>query len=116
MKYLSLYTPRKTPGVPPSPESMARMEKLIEESTKSGALLATGGLMLIAKGGARLRRAGDEIAVIDGPFREEMMEMVGNFLSWSSQEIAISHSPRRAAGAVPGAEGRGRHNEVNEVR
>ncbi|MGA2577628.1 MAG: YciI family protein [Bryobacteraceae bacterium] len=98
MKYLSLYTPAPRPaGIPPSPAYMAEMGKFIEESMKSGILLATGGLMPIAKGGARMRSSGGEIAVIDGPFaetkefaggfaimqaksREEAVEMVRSFL------------------------------------
>src|SRR5277367_6579880 len=40
MKFLSLYKPARRDG-PPSPEYMADMGKLIEESMKSGVLLAT---------------------------------------------------------------------------
>ena len=98
MKYLSLYTPAPRPGSgQPSQECMAEMGKLIDASMKSGALLATGGLLPIAQGGARIRRAGNDIAFIDGPFaetkeftggfailqarsREEVIEMVRNFL------------------------------------
>jgi hypothetical protein len=54
------------------------MGKLIEESMKSGALLATGGLAPMAKCGARIRRAADEITVIDGPF-VEAKELSGGF-------------------------------------
>ena len=77
MKYLSLYTPGQRTG-PPSKEHMAEMGKLIEESMKSGELVSTGGLLPISKGGARVRRTGSEISVIDGPFTEAK-EVVGGF-------------------------------------
>ena len=52
MRFLSIYTPDpKTAGAPPTPEHMASMRKLIEENTKSGLLVATGGLLPIGKGG-----------------------------------------------------------------
>ena len=88
MRYFALYTPSRR--TPPNQESMAGMGKLIEESMKSGALLATGGLMPIANGGARVRRSGDEIAVIDGPF-VETKELTGGFaiLQAKSREEAI---------------------------
>ncbi|MGC9946079.1 MAG: YciI family protein [Bryobacteraceae bacterium] len=90
MKFLSLYTPGPRPaGVPPSKEYMAEMAKLIEESMKSGVLVATGGLMPIAQG-ARVRHAGDEVTVIDGPF-VETKELAGGFaiLEAKSKEDAL---------------------------
>jgi hypothetical protein len=89
MKYLSLYTPGQRTG-PPSKEYMAEMGKLIEESMKSGELVSTGGLLPISKGGARVRRTGSEISVIDGPFTEAK-EVVGGFaiLEAKSREDAI---------------------------
>jgi hypothetical protein len=63
--------------------------KLIEQWTKAGALLATEGCMPSAKG-ARVRRVGDKITVIDGPFAETK-ELVGGFalLQAKSKEEAI---------------------------
>ena len=40
MRFLSIYKTKET-GVPPSPEHIAEMGKLIEESMKSGVLIAT---------------------------------------------------------------------------
>jgi hypothetical protein len=91
MRFLSIYTPdKKTAGTPPSKEHMAEMGKLIEEATKAGRLLATGALEPISKGGARIRRSGGEITVIDGPFTESK-ELVAGFaiLEEKSQEEAI---------------------------
>jgi hypothetical protein len=102
MRFLSLYTPGARPaGVPPSQEYMTEMGKLIEESMRSGTLLATGGLEPMAKGGARVRWADDEIAVIDGPF-VETKEMAGGFAilqAWSKEEaIEMTRTFLKTAG------------------
>ena len=41
MRYLSIYKTVET-NVPPTPDHMARMEKLIDDMTKAGKLIATG--------------------------------------------------------------------------
>ena len=77
MKFLSVYTrDEKSPG-PIGAAQMAEMGKLIEETTKSGTLVLTGGIMPVAKGGARVRATGGAISV-DGPFAEAK-EIVGGF-------------------------------------
>ena len=91
MKFLSIYTPdAKRADQRPSPENMAEMGKLVEDSMKSGELLATGGLLPIAKGGARVRASGSRITVLDGPFAESK-EVVCGFalLEAKSREDAI---------------------------
>jgi hypothetical protein len=91
MKFLSLYTPdAKKAGVPPSKEHMAEMGKFIEESTKSGLLLATGGLLPCSTGGARVRSSDGKITVLDGPFTESK-ELICGFalLETPSREAAI---------------------------
>jgi len=65
MRFLSIYKHVER-DIPPSAEEMARMGKLVEEGMKAGFLLATEGCMPSALG-ARIRLAGDNIAVIDGP-------------------------------------------------
>ena len=45
MQFLSLYTPAVAPKGPPDPQHMARMMKLIEQMTRSDALVATAGIM-----------------------------------------------------------------------
>jgi hypothetical protein len=90
MKFFSMYTPDpKTAGIPPNQERMAEMGKLIEETTKSGALFLTGGLMPTSKGGARVRFSEGGFTV-DGPFTEAK-EIVGGFaiLEAKSREEAI---------------------------
>jgi hypothetical protein len=70
-------------------EEMTKMGRLIEEWTKAGALLGTEGCLPSAKG-ARVRRDGQKVTVIDGPFAETK-EVVGGFalLKAKSKEEAI---------------------------
>lgn len=94
MKYVSVHTPNpKRPG-PMDSAQMAAMEKLIEETTKSGALILTGGILPTSKGGARVRASGGAITV-DGPFTETK-ELVGGFaiLEAKSREEAIEMTAR----------------------
>jgi hypothetical protein len=77
MRFLCLYKPAKAEGAPPSEGEMTQMGKLIEESFKSGILLATEGCLPSALG-ARVRRADGQFKVTDGPFAEAK-ELVGGF-------------------------------------
>src|SRR5688572_5131867 len=88
MRFLSIYKSRET-GVPPTLEHMTAMTALIEESMKSGELLATEGCLPTALG-ARVRLSGGTVTVTDGPF-SEAKEVVGGFaiLQASSKSEAI---------------------------
>lgn len=78
MRFLSIYTPdRKAGGSPPSQEEMDQMEALIEESMRSGLLLETGAILPLSTGGAVVRRTGNEITVVDGPFAESKEVIAG---------------------------------------
>jgi len=101
MRFLSIYKHAET-GVPPTPDEMAQMGKLVEEMFKSGTLLATEGCLPTVKG-ARVRRAGDKVTVTDGPFTEAK-EQVGGFalLRASSKEEAIELTKRFLAVAGEG--------------
>ena len=81
-------------GVPPSPELMAEMGKLMEEVTKAGVLLATEGLHPSAKG-ARVRLAGGRLTVTDGPFAEAK-ELIASYALFQvkSKEEAIEWTSR----------------------
>jgi hypothetical protein len=81
-------------GVPPSPELMARMGKLIEEMTRSGVLISTGGLLPSSKG-ARIKCSGGRVTVTDGPFTEAK-ELIAGFaiVEAQSKEHAIELSRR----------------------
>ena len=94
MRFLCLYKPSKPEGVPPTQQEMAEMGKLIDESMKSGVLLATEGCLPTAKG-ARIRLFGGEFTVTDGPFTEAK-ELVGGFamIQAKSKQEAIEYTKR----------------------
>ena len=77
MKFLCIYKPAKPEGGLPTPEDMATMGAYIEESIRSGVLIATEGCMPSALG-ARVRRTDGKFAVVDGPFTESK-EVIGGF-------------------------------------
>lgn len=66
----------------PSEELMTEMGKFIEEATKAGVLLATGGLAPAAEA-TRVVRSGGKFTVLDGPFTEAK-ELVGG---WALMEV-----------------------------
>ncbi|HEX8245645.1 MAG TPA: YciI family protein [Longimicrobium sp.] len=101
MRFLSIYKAAET-GVPPTPEEMEAMGQLIEEMTRRGKLLATEGCLPSALG-ARVRRAGDQVTVTDGPFTESK-ELVAGFalLEADSKEEAIELTRRFLAVAGDG--------------
>lgn len=88
MRFLSIYKHPES-NIPPSPEQMARMGKLIEDGMKSGKLLATEGCLPSALG-ARVRVDNGKFTVSDGPFTEAK-EVVGGFAIFdaSSKEAAV---------------------------
>lgn len=75
MRFLSIYKTRET-GVPPTPEYMDKMQRLVEEGMKAGWLLATEGCLPTALG-ARVRSSGGELLVTDGPFAETKEVIAG---------------------------------------
>lgn len=88
MRFLSVYKTVER-GVPPTPEEMAKMGKLIEEGMKAGFLLAVEGCLPSATG-ARVRLSSGNLTVTDGPFTESK-EVIGGLalLKTSSKEEAI---------------------------
>jgi hypothetical protein len=89
MRFLSVYRSVQR-NTPPTREEQERMGKLIEESMKAGWLLATEGCLPIALG-AKVRKAGSNVTVTDGPF-VEAKELIGGFaiLQADSKEHAVS--------------------------
>ena len=89
MRFLCLYKPAKPEGTPPSEGEITQMGKLIEESFKSGILLAIEGCLPSALG-ARVRLTKGNFKVTDGPFTEAK-EIVGGFaiINAKSKEDAI---------------------------
>jgi hypothetical protein len=78
MRYLG-YTlgDPSAPIAPPSPEMMTEMGKFVEEATKAGVLLATGGLAPAAEA-TKVTRADGKFTVTDGPF-SEAKELIGGW-------------------------------------
>ena len=76
-------------GVMPSTELLTEMGKFNEELVKAGVMLAGEGLQPSSKG-KRVRFAGKERSVIDGPFTETK-ELVAGFWLWQvrSMEEAV---------------------------
>jgi hypothetical protein len=88
----------KTTFEQPTPEQYAEMDKFIEEATKAGVLLATGGLGP-AEGITKVVKKDGEITVIDGPFTESK-ELIGGWaimecrdkaeaVEWSKRFLAL---------------------------
>jgi len=65
------------PVPPPSPDLMQRMGEFVEEATKAGVLIMTGGIGPTAMG-AKVTLADGEFSVVDGPFAEAK-ELVGGW-------------------------------------
>jgi hypothetical protein len=90
MQFLTFFTPAPSaqPRMP-SQEYMEEMNKLIEESKKSGELIATGGLTPLQQG-ARVNYKEGKTTITDGPYIEST-EIIGGFaiLELPSKEAAI---------------------------
>jgi hypothetical protein len=70
------------PVPPPSPELMTEMGKFVEEATKAGILVATGGLAPPQEG-TKVTLADGKYTVTDGPFTEAK-ELIGG---WALMEV-----------------------------
>lgn len=100
MRFFCLYKPSRPEGTPQCEPEMAGMGKLIEDMTKSGSLLATGGCLPSALG-ARIRHSGGKFTVEHGPFRDSRDLVEGYaIIQADSKEGAIDLAKRflRTAG------------------
>jgi hypothetical protein len=80
------------PVTPPTPELYAEMGKFIEEMSKAGVLLATGGLDPRA---VQIKSQGGKITVTDGPYTEAKEAVVGfALIEAKTREEAIELSKR----------------------
>jgi hypothetical protein len=78
MKYLTFIRhPESHRESPPPQELLEAMRKFIEQWSKDGTLVDTGGL-LPSKDGLRVRLARGKITVMDGPFTETK-EVIGGW-------------------------------------
>ena len=92
MRYLVTLRAEQPAG-PPPPGLMEAIMKLGEEATKAGALLDNAGLETSAQG-ARVRLAGGQLSVTDGPFAEAK-EMISYALyQVRSKEEAVEWAAR----------------------
>jgi hypothetical protein len=83
-------------GVPPSKELIEEMGKLMEETAKTGVLLAAEGVHASSKG-ARLQYSKGKFTVTDGPFAEAK-ELIAGFaiLQVNSKQEAVEWAKRFA--------------------
>lgn len=83
MRYLA-YTmgDPSAPVPPPTRELMEEMGKFVEEATKAGVLLATGGLAPVEQA-IKVTLSDGKFSVIDGPFTEAK-ELIGG---WALMEV-----------------------------
>ena len=123
MRYLSLIRINERSGQTPSDQLMHDMGILIEELTRSGALVSTAGLRPTAEG-VRVRLRDGKLSTTDGPFTEtkeviggyavleaksmqEAVELTKRFLRIHGDEWDIECEVRQLDGPEFGAEAKG---------
>jgi hypothetical protein len=92
MQFLSLYTPAVPSKGPPSQEQMAKVGKLMEDMTKAGVLVTTGGIMSRNTAMKIAGRKGD-YTVEDGPVAGSSLMPAAGFalLRANSREELVKH-------------------------
>jgi hypothetical protein len=82
------------PIPPPTPALMDEMGKFVEEATKAGVLVATGGLGP-ADEGTKVRLHDGKFTVLDGPFTEAK-ELIGGYAvyQYRTKEEAVEQARR----------------------
>jgi hypothetical protein len=99
MKFLLVHRldERKPDAFNPSPELIAQMGEFVEETMKSGVLIAADGVLPSATG-ARLRNSGGTQTVVDGPFTEAKEVIAGYaVIKVDSKDDAIALASRFAS-------------------
>jgi hypothetical protein len=71
---------------PPSPELFEEMGRFVEEASKAGVIVATGGIAPTSMG-ARITLKDGEFTVVDGPFAEAK-EIVGGWALMECRDLA----------------------------
>jgi hypothetical protein len=96
MRFLgyTLANESEVPDSPPNPELFEEMGKFVEEATKAGVIVATGGIGPTSMG-AKITLKDGEFSVVDGPFAEAK-ELVGGWaiLECRDKDEAIEWSKR----------------------
>jgi len=100
MRFLGYTLGDENAPVPaPAPELMEEMEAMLEEATRSGVLLATGGLGPTSMG-AKVSLKDGEFTRMDGPFTEAK-ELIGGWallecrdldeaVEWAKRFVAVA--------------------------
>jgi len=94
MRFLSMIRINENSGMVPSEKLMSDMGRLIEEMTRAGALVTTGGLRPTSEG-VRVRLSRGKVSTVDGPFAETK-EVIGGYaiLEAKSKAEAIELTKR----------------------
>jgi hypothetical protein len=94
------------PMPPPSDELMEKMGAFVQRSIDSGKLVATGGFVPSAFGGAKVSLTDGEYTVTDGPF-SEAKELIGGWalVDADDRDEAIAMA-KEFLGLVGGGESR----------
>jgi hypothetical protein len=89
MRFMMIVKHAENQGMPPKP-LMDAITKLVDQETKAGIMLGSGGLGPSVYG-ARVRLSGGQVKVIDGPFTEAK-EVIGGYAQFEmkSREEAIA--------------------------
>src|SRR3984893_15683411 len=93
MRFMMIVKSAENSGPPPK-ELMDAMAKILEEATKAGEMVESGGLASSAKG-TRVRLSGGKLTVTDGPFTEAK-EVFGGYAVFElkSKKEAIESAVR----------------------
>lgn len=111
MKFFLMSLPsEKTANTPPNPEMMAKMSKFIDAEKKAGVLLATGALLPVSMGGARVKSEGGKLSVVDGPFTESKELIAG----WAIIEVKSLDEAIEASNRFYKIVGDG-HGEIRQI-
>ena len=102
MKFLSMIRIQENTGQQPSERLMAEMGKLMEEMTRSGALVSTAGLTPTSQG-VRMRSNRGKVTRSDGPFTESK-EVIGGFAILEAKDMDEALEMTRRFLAVHGDE------------
>ncbi len=83
-----------TPTEPPSPDIYEKMGAFVEEATKAGVIVATGGIAPTSEGSI-IKLNDGEFTVVDGPFTEAK-ELVGGWALMECRDLpeAVEWSKR----------------------
>lgn len=92
MRFMMMTTDDGSNAGPPDEKLQAEMGAFIAEMSRSGVLLATGGL---EPRGTHITSSGGKITVTDGPYAEAKEAVVGfALIEVRSREEAIEHAKR----------------------